>query len=340
MIKYSWAKYENRPIHISEVDLNMRKEGAFFNIVTNERMTAYLEGKFRPHFHHISENSVSYETYLHQVAKEVFQETYLNALSNKSPFYMEYYVNAKCNLHSKITDIICDFGVIIEKFDLTEVFDLIHIEKNYEQFRPDIRLSSTKNNEVLFIEIQVKHKSTEKKLNSGNRIIEIKIENDLDIQKLRQKSIKVNQSKVKFYNFKEKTTIGGYCSANEKGCRTVKNIFFQKNDGTYEFMKDTIENIITHIYSNESLIEHYDFTIDNIYSYSESKFESKIQYLKRKKIAIRDCGSCRYIATNKWLYKSGTVKNELFCKFKKKVVEPDKGFSCKYFRPPKTTNEG
>ena len=320
MIKYSWAKYENRPIHISEVNLNMRKEGAFFNIVTNERMTAYLEGKFRPHFHHISENSVSHETYLHQVAKEVFQETYLHALENKQPFYLEYYVNAKCNHHSAMTNIVCDFGLRIEKFDLTKIFDTIHVERNYDRFRPDIKLSSTKNNEVIFIEMQVTHKSNEEKLNSGIKIIEIKIENDQDIRNLRNTSIYLNQQKFEFRGFKKKEVTDSYCSSNEKGCRTIKNIFFQYKDGTYEFMEETIENIITHIHSNESIIKHFDFEIDSIYNYSEKKIESQTRYLRRKKITARDCPSCRYVGTTKWLLKSGAVKTELFCKFKKEEV--------------------
>src|SRR5690606_3664910 len=99
MIKYSWAKYNDKPIHISDVTLEMRKNGSFLNIITNEKMTAYLEGKFKPHFHHLNKTNFSNETYLHEVAKEVFKEAYLNSIENKIPFYLEYPINAKCDKH-------------------------------------------------------------------------------------------------------------------------------------------------------------------------------------------------------------------------------------------------
>lgn len=80
MIKYSWARYKDRPIHISDITIEMRNEDKFFNLQTGKRMTPYLNGKFQKHFHHLENSPHDNETYLHETAKAVLHDTYVNCL--------------------------------------------------------------------------------------------------------------------------------------------------------------------------------------------------------------------------------------------------------------------
>lgn len=336
MIKYSWAKYNDKPIHISDVTLEMRKNGSFLNIITNEKMTAYLEGKFKPHFHHLNKTNFSNETYLHEVAKDVFKDAYLNSIENKIPFYLEYPINAECDKHFKQTNIICELGTKTETYDLTQTFDKLKVEKGFDEFVPDIQLLSTKKpTEIIFIEIEVTHKSTQKKLNSGNKIIEIKIENDSDIINLKNNILSFNKDNTKFYNFKLPTITKDFCSQTKKGCRESRKVFVLNKNGSYEFLDYYLESILGEIYSNSDNIKFVDYDLERFYQKGKSESENQIEYLKRKGIQIRECELCRYVGYSRKKINKKDVRLSLFCKFKKESTESESAINCEYFRTKK-----
>ncbi|MEL0454892.1 hypothetical protein WJN01_01540 [Flavobacteriaceae bacterium SZ-1-7] len=333
MVKYSWAKYNNKIVHINDVTIEMRKNGSFFNLISNKKMTAYLEGKFKPHFHHLNKVNFSNETYLHEAAKEVFKETYLDAVENKVPFYLEYPIKAVCDRHFKQTDIFCNIGTRTEAYDLTKTFDKIKVEEGFDEFKPDIQLLSTKKpTEVIFIEIVVTHKSTSKKLNSRNKIIEITIKNDSDVIGLKNKRLSFEQNNTEFYNFKLNSTTRDFCSLTKKGCREYRKVFILNKNGSYEFTEYYLESILAEIYSNQENIKFVDYHLDKFYNERKTESENQIEYLNYRNIQIRECELCRYAGYSRRRINKKEVRLSLFCKFKKELIQSENALSCEYFR--------
>ncbi len=331
MIKYSWAKFKGRPVHISEVTPEMRKEDKFFNTLTGKRMTAYLNGKFQKHFHHLEHvESHSYESYLHKTSKEVFADTYLDCLKNNKPFFLHYWETKECRQHYKTTGIICNLGDNLEAFDLTKVFKQVKVEKGHDGLQPDINLiadikGEAQKQEVIYIEIFVTHKSDEKKIIAGKRIVEVKINNESDILKLRSCNLSVDDKNTIFYNFKKQKKVINFCTSREKGCRTFCKTFILYKNGGYEFMSDSLENILSHVATEKDRILKIDYKAN---ATSSEEKDNYVQRLVNSNTKIKDCRYCKYAADK-------IKKNKklgLFCKFLKKDVQFDTAFDCNYYR--------
>lgn len=332
-IKHSWARYKGKPIHIDEVTKEMREEGEFFNVVSGKKMTAYLEGKYQRHFHHLVEDKISRETYLHETAKLVFKDSFEQALQNDEPFILEYEYYATCNRLFDETGIKCELGSRTDKFDLTKVYDTCFLEKGYDGFQPDIRLSSTENSsENIFIEIAVTHDSSAEKLESGHKLIEIKIRSDEDIKALRSKHISILNSNTSLYNFRKKRIESGFCVSYEKGCREFRKVFIQYKNGTYEFPQYYLENIWSDISTNHDRIKTVDYQAEKTFVHRLNEKENKNEYLKRNGIQIRECKLCRYVAYNREKIVKKEYRTILFCKFLRVKVADEKAELCEYFR--------
>lgn len=332
MIKYSWAVFKGKTVHISEVTSEMRKDDKFFNTVTGERMTAYLNGKFQKHFHHLDQNLTphSHESYLHETAKKVFAETYNECLISGKPFNLKYWQVEQCKQNYKSTGIVCDLGESLRTFDLTKTFTEIKVEKYHDGVYPDIQLLSepTLNNkklQVIYIEIFVTHKSEEKKIAKGERIIEIKIRNESDIFKLRNSEVSPKDSGVNFFNFQKKKVIIDYCSHRDKGCRHFCESFFLYKNGCYEFVSGALENILSQAATEESRIEKVDYQANTS---TEEEKHNYIRHLIDTKTKVKDCRFCKYVADK--VKKNKKVGH--FCKFLKKDVVFDTAFDCKFYR--------
>ncbi len=335
MIKYSWARYKGNPIHISEVNAEMRLADTFAHVETGKRMTAYLNGKFQRHFHHIESSLHESETYLHKTAKEVFRTTYENCLTNGIPFVLEFLTAGYCTQHFHRSEIKCEVGDCFAEFDLTQKFKHIVVEEQFDELRPDIQLLSKRDEKIeesIFVEISVTHKSTEKKIQRGKRIIEINIRNEDDILKLRSNKISFKTEHVTFHNFKKNPQEVNYCGKYEKGCRTSVNAFILYKSGAYVFLNETLENVVSHVASDEGNIAVADYSAFKKQYYGEmTETEKKHEYLRSlqyRNIHFKDCRFCRYKGDK---IKRGTSEG-LFCKFLKKDITFDSAFECNFFR--------
>ncbi len=87
-------------------------------------------------------------------------------------------------------------------YDFKKIYDTAEIEKEFNSFRADVLLSSSNipHRDPVFMEIEVTHPCDEKKINSGNRIIEIKVEKEEDAWI----DFKDSNPSIKFYNFSPK----------------------------------------------------------------------------------------------------------------------------------------
>jgi hypothetical protein len=150
-------------IHINEVD-NQNK-GQYKCIECDSEMIARTGEIKEWHFAHKNIENCSGEGYLHKLAKRVFFE-------NKSMQIISY----KEFIFPMLND---------SKGNLADVFDIWEYEKTIDKYRADILLSSSKHDYKVMVEIKVTHGLSNEKLSSGIPIIEINIQNQEDIEKLK-----------------------------------------------------------------------------------------------------------------------------------------------------------
>ena len=298
-IKYNWALFDNNLIHISEVTHEMRKLNKFRCQVSNEPMIAYLDGKLQKHFHHLTQNQTyNKETYLHETGKYLFYRQYKEALNCGFAFYLEYEVEYQCNKLSKYTNILCNRVSGFEDFDLTTKYKSIELEIYHNELKPDLILRSENNKEIIFIEIAVTHESTEKKKLSGNRIIEIKLESDSDLDLLKANRISMKSPNIKFYNFNKKISKVDNCPTKYGYCQTYGSALKVDIDGNFEFLNDTIENLYGFKLKDNN--SNYFIYEGNKNSYlNNDKFEYRIlKDICDKGFKIRDCRVCKNSITD------------------------------------------
>lgn len=178
--------------------------------------------------HHFAHNSgvdcpASLETTLHLLAKDKIQK----AFNKQKVFYIKFKYHSYCE---KIKT--CDFvsysnceNIDSKRFNLKAYYDSCDQEIPYDNVkrRSDLKIWSSVHpeREPIYIEIFVTHQSEYKKLHSGNKIIEIKIENEKDIDNIIQQGFTESEYSVLFHgeNKAPKTSFYGfkkedYCNKN------------------------------------------------------------------------------------------------------------------------------
>ncbi|MBR8832107.1 MAG: hypothetical protein N5P05_004436 (plasmid) [Chroococcopsis gigantea SAG 12.99] len=252
-VKYRFALNDRGEIvDINSLSKSEKKKKDKFTCVSCGRVLyAVMPKKRQKHFRHESdaaEFECNWETYLHKLAKQVFEETYRSCQSLGIPFYVEF-ERISCN-HFKNYGENCklkDPNPI--KCDITETFTEISIEKKVGEFRPDILLRSGDGHDHLFIEMVVTHKSSEKKRSSDYKIIELYIENQSDISNIRNHYLKECE-KINFFNFPvdEYDYCGGDCQgkyldyslceqAQKAFCETYSKCYQQKRPFLIQFSR-------------------------------------------------------------------------------------------------------
>lgn len=167
----------------------------------------------KAHFAHKSDASekCSYDNYLHKTAEIRIKECFDTA----TEFNIIFSSKVTCNVTSCPVNMRnrCSW-VASKSVDIKKFYDTCSIEKGIDRFVADLILTSSThpNREPIIIEIFVTHKSSQEKIDSGFRIIEIKIASEEDIENIvESRSIEekvVHKYEwsdgvdvVKFYNF-------------------------------------------------------------------------------------------------------------------------------------------
>lgn len=150
-------------------------------------LVAKVRGEKRAkHFAHKPGTECTPETYLHRLGKEVFRETYLACLEEGAPFEIVTNHPRVCTKHRALLRKRCDHGAVERTFNLTRYYDAVRMEKRDGRFVPDLLLyARDRPDRKLYVEIAVTHFLSEEKEASGERIIEIPIETEADVEKLR-----------------------------------------------------------------------------------------------------------------------------------------------------------
>lgn len=172
--------------------------------------------------HHFAHQSgvdcpTAYETCLHLLAKEKIQRAFYEA----SEFTISFFYNSCCKNLPQCPYV--RYGTCtqesVKTFNLKDFYDTCEQEIKYCDInrRSDLKFSSSKfpDRDPIYIEIYVTHASDSEKLHSGNKIIEIKIDSEEEIEDLIRNGIvedcsceetpyKNHVPKVSFWGFKNK----------------------------------------------------------------------------------------------------------------------------------------
>jgi len=218
--QYSYALDENK--HLIHIDNAIGKDKNVKYICPHCRreMIPKQGMKKRWHFAH-KENldNCSYESYLHKLAKTKIRELFES--------------NLRFNIRLPRKVVCCTTECPIGQtqlchreetvcLDIKKYYNICKEEGLIDDFRADILLTNEANYKPILIEIFVTHKSTEKKTHSNHRIIEIKIENEEDIEYIASSYFGQNYNeneawhlngKIAIFNFqlKERKEDNGKC---------------------------------------------------------------------------------------------------------------------------------
>jgi len=123
-------------------------------------------------------------------------------------------------------------GEEFAEFDLTSTYKQVKLEEKIGDFVPDVTLISEKHSPI-FIEIVVTHESSEEKIISGSKIIEICITNEEDIQEFHKKHLHTSSQNIRTYGINGKPRSGNICGGN---CKKEAKFFVVFHDGNAKIL--------------------------------------------------------------------------------------------------------
>lgn len=185
MLKYNYA-LDNQGNVISIVDVpeegHLEKE--FFCIGCGGPMVAAIGPKRRYFRHKADETNCNKESYLHKLAKFRIKQRFDD---RSKPFEIKLFGTKECVRNCKMfEEKTCTSQGLHKPIDLHNFYDTCEIEKGIEGFVADLLLSHSKhpNRAPILIEVYVKHRCTEEKINSGHKIIEVSVDSEESIERL------------------------------------------------------------------------------------------------------------------------------------------------------------
>ncbi len=283
-VKYRFACDENDTIlDITKIDSNYRKEHSFRCIGCGQRMKANFCKNKANYFSH-NGDSCSSETYLHKLAKRIIKERF-----NKSDsFEIAYRQTEVCDRFQSCCFFekeICS-NIVLKKFNLKDYYTLCEEEKHVKGFIADLLLSNTirKEDDSILIEICVTHPCTDEKINSGLRIIEISVDSEETIRKLKYSDISEINNSIRFHGFKRE--VKNKVPINK---RIIQKISLYPNE--------RIDKIPFGCYCNYMQIENNNNnSIAEIYvpNFKEFSYAHALVVLRENGMELKNCILCEY----------------------------------------------
>lgn len=331
LVKYHNALgSDGNVIDISSVTAQDRDK-EFRCLGCGELMRPRLGRKNAHHFAHKSDVfNCSPETYLHKLAKQKIKDWFDSCRPFKISFY-QYTVCSDAGTCPFYKDEMCR-DRRLKTYDLRKHYDTCSIEQPIDSFIADLLLTSKKNppNPPILIEIQVTHKSETEKLESGHKIIEVKITSEDDIESLVQ-SPEIKETgdssygynpkphlSISFYGFKEGTT------PEKLGMRTISKFYLHKSGKAHFNYSPCRESRISN-----SRIAILELAIDTADLSNVSIYEVGYAIAKRKGIIKKHCRQCKY-------HREYESTSDIFCCLNNKYGTPrnpdgPEAMSCQYY---------
>lgn len=345
-VKYHYALDEqNRLVCIDEVTEEDRHAHSYHCLNCGAGMIPRMgEVRFWHFAHRGNDDHCGTETYLHKLAKRLIKEKF----DREGYFEVGYYRDVKCSDQDT-----CPFTKPeechdrkLDPFDLKQFYDTCIEEQSVNGYIADLMLTSSEkpDREPVFIEIQVSHKSTDQKLQSGLRIIEIRIKTEEDIKSLLGSPIVENPEAkfgqvrdvetigfAKFHNFKRKAS---HSEPLEK--RGIQRFYLFRSGKAFVSNMDEFKSCReVHKKDNDKAI--FAASIDCSYLDSPSPYEFGYMAAMQNGIQVRTCQFCKYHRSG---YEVGFGLDPIFCCLYKKYGTPENpeqqyARQCEYYREDK-----
>ncbi|MFM4976878.1 competence protein CoiA family protein [Aeromonas rivipollensis] len=343
MAKYKFAFNSKNEVISADKIANKPVDDAYHCLGCGNELTAKVNGQVKkPHFAHKVQIECSGESYLHNLGKQTFYQTYLHCLENNEPFNITLTSAKVCRKFRPLILTDCNLGETKKTFDLTDYFHKVELEKKDGQFIPDLMLVSTKKpSDKIYIEIAVTHFMSDEKEFSGNKIIEIPLEYESDVSKISKAHL--TPADAMFIGFNQSTTA---ITDHECSC-AQRNFygFFVFSSGKAILLHRTLASLYYYIDQNRETIIYSNILYDRTPNHSEingvrrdelfcssenngSIFIEQVKLSAERGVKIRNCFLCRYQGEN-WDYDG---KNPIFCKGKKMKCKSNEAATCDWYK--------
>jgi hypothetical protein len=313
-IMYKYALTQNKELTDIENLTKINIQNNEYNCIScGEKLIPKLGNIRAHHFAHYESNVCSKETYLHKLGKMVFYENYIECIDNNFEYNIEYEFTKECNYFSKKYNKICSYKED-QKFNLIEYFPNIKYQKKDGNFIPDLLLIDKNNKNKIFIEIFVTHRVSDEKINSENRIIEIKIKEEKDIELIKQNILSYKDERINFYNI-QKTNVKDNCKGQ---CKKLFRIIYFDNRGEINFSNFTLSEI-----ENDSILEYY--ILNDHDEYNNDLIKIFAAKCSKKNLPVKNCNLCRYHMLDKF---KQNKEEPIFCKFLNFICDSMEAENC------------
>lgn len=311
----------NSLIHIQSVNKELKEK---FHCCNCGGELIARKGKVKAHhFSHKADGNCSYESYLHKVAKIKFYEQYSECLKLKVPFFIDYKTELTCSSCINI-NIKCDLSDKITKFDLTKWFNEIYVEKGVHGFIADVLLKSSTKTDELLIEFAVTHKCEIDKIESGSKIVEVQLTNEMDLKFINDKHIRISDKNIELFNFIVNHKLDKF--RNPKKCSRKFEFFTISKKNIAEKFEKSMSKIVFELETKE--FKHYKILPKQEDEYTGQDFINLVKDYANKDKSFKNCYACRFVAKNT----SRGAYYDLFCKrMRWEMPNSNVGSDCKKY---------
>lgn len=203
---------DGRFVSISDITEENRHNTTYRCVVCGKKLFPVLPKEKEHHFRHEKNCECDYNRYLHEYAKAELKKRF----DEGETFIVQYKADVKCKhlencqVRNNVSDLRwCSRNTC--KLDLKKIYDTCMPEKGFYETTPegkkryvaDLILKNSNDDKITptIIEVWVNHECTEKKKNSGAKIIEIKISNENDAQRDIVETDDTSDKPILFYGF-------------------------------------------------------------------------------------------------------------------------------------------
>ncbi|MBP5332913.1 MAG: hypothetical protein J6Y66_01940 [Bacteroidales bacterium] len=342
-VKYHYALDENnRLLSIKQAYLERQEGHTYHCIGCGAEMIARLGEVRNWHFSHRSgEAHCGTETYLHKLAKRRIKEKF----DKGDSFKVGYYREVKCSDLSNCPFAINDTCKVhkLETFDLKSFYDTCQEEKEVEGYVADLLITNSQKPErgPVLIEVQVSHKSTAGKRLSGLRILEVRIREEEDIDKLLSAPIVENPDSryvevediktigyAKFYGFKKKSS-----TPEPLEMRSINRFYLFRSGKAFVSNMDEFKSC-RKVYQKDNNNALFEASIDSFYLGDINPYEYGYFAARQNGFEVKTCQFCKYHRDG---YAMALGLDPIFCCLYKKygtpqTPEPQFAYQCAYYR--------
>lgn len=342
MIQYRYA-LNSRDKLISADELRGEENAEALRCIScDQPMIARVNGKIhRPHFAHKTLAECNGETYLHQLGKRAFVETYRKCMQDGQPFTISMSMPRQCTRFTGLVTCFSKLEDCKQEYDLTSYYSEIGIECKDGDFVPDVILHSKKRPaDKIYVEIAVTHFLSEAKEHSDNKIIEIPIRSEEDIDHIR--SGRITSENALFKGFAPKPEI-----VPQDQCRCASqsaNCFYVYTSGKAFLEQIPLAEIQRKLTKLKGCLAYHTISLFgdreqergagfreiSIFESTRGQlFTDQVKLAAERGVPIKNCFLCRYHGSN-W---KGDSKESIFCKALRKPCSSNEASQCDLYRP-------